>query len=228
VSDPHFTRDYVWVVITSLGSFTPDWDKVRGLGITGIYLNAADPSVTAAKILEVRGLGFKVGVFYPAHTEFQFGADVARAIDAYRRSHFLNDGGQTPVLLDFEPSDGSVGFWTDFISTYRSLLPGRVTDFTPEPFKAQLLPVSVLLNARFDVKVQDYFGDMSPVDAYEAGLDWVRGLNGVGYPPEQIRGFVDGGRKNKPPIFYEGRRVRNLLPGTCIWNANLLREAGLI
>jgi hypothetical protein len=228
MSDPHFTREFVWLVITSLGSFTPDWNRVRSLGITGIYLNAADPLATAGMITWVRGLGFKVGIFYPANTEYQFGADVARAIDAYRRSHFSNDGGQTPVLLDFEPSGGSSQFWRDFILVYRQLMTGRVTDFTPEPFKATELPVSDLLTARFDVKVQDYFGDMSLVDAYEAGLDWIRGLNGVGYPPEQIRGFVDGGRKNKPPIFYEGQRVRNLLPGTVIWNANLLREAGLI
>lgn len=232
MTDPHFTRDYVWLVITSLGSFTPDWSKVKALGITGIYLNAADPAVTAAKIVEVRGLGFKVGIFYPANTEHQFGADVARAIDTYRKSRFLNDAGQTPVLLDFEPSAGSVQFWQDFITTYRALLPGRVTDFTPEPFKATSLPVRALLNARFDVKVQDYFGDMSPVDFYEAGLDWIRGLDDgagrVGFDPEHIRGFVDGGRKNKPPIFYQGAKVRNLLPGSCIWNANLLREAGLI
>jgi hypothetical protein len=227
LSDPHFTRDYVWLTVTD-HSFNLPYESIKALGINGLYLPAADSTTTPAKIQEARNAGFKVGVFYPASSTFQFGHEVAQAINAYRQRVFLNDGGQTPVLLDFEPSDGSVAFWKDFISTYRALLPGRVTDFTPEPFKAGALPVADLLNARFDVKVQDYFGDMSLVDAYEAGLDWIRGLNGVGYPPEQIRGFVDGGRKNKPPIFYQGQRVRNLLPGTVVWNANLLREAGLI
>lgn len=226
MSDPHFTRNFVWLVVTD-DSFGLDYSKIRDLGITGIYFSAVAAG-TPTRIPQARAAGFKVGIFYPASTQHQFGGDVARAIDAYRKRVFLNDGGQTPILLDFEPEDGSVGFWNDFIFVYRSALPGRVTDFTPAPFKATVLPVPALLNARFDVKVQNYFGDMSLVDAYEAGLDWIRGLNGVGYDPEHVRGFVDGGRKNKPPIFYQGGKVRNLLPGTCIWNANLLREGGLI
>jgi hypothetical protein len=225
VSDPHFTRDRVWVVFTD-DSFGVPYAALRGLGINGVYFNAAAAGTPAR--LGVVPADFARGIFYPANTERQWGADVARAINDYRKRVFPNDGGQTAVLLDFEPSGGSAQFWLDFISQYRTLMPGRVTDFTPEPFKATALPVQDLLNARFDVKVQDYFGDMSIVDAYEAGLDWIRGLNGVGYPPELIRSFVDGGRHNKPPIFYEGRRVRSLLPGTCIWSANLLREAGLI
>jgi hypothetical protein len=229
VSDPHFTRERVWVVFTD-DSFGVPYAALRGLGINGVYFNAAAAGTPAR--LGVVPADFARGIFYPANTEHMFGAQVAASINEYRKKWFPADSGRTAVLLDFEPSSGSVQFWLDFIATYRLLMPGRVTDFTPEPFKATALPVRQLLAAKFDVKVQDYFGDMSIVDAYEAGLDWIRGLDDgsgrVGFPSEQIRSFVDGGRHNKPPIFYEGRKVRNLLPGTCIWSANLLREAGLI
>jgi hypothetical protein len=221
----HYTRDFVWLVVSSPASFQIDFAKCKTLGITGLYY---DRSVTTAQFITAKANMPKVGLFETADTRTETGVAVAQRINNDRLRLANNDGGQTPILLDFEPSNGSVQFWLDFIAEYRRLMPGRVTDFTPEPFKATVLPVADLLNARFDVRVQDYFGGMELVDAYEAGLDWIRGLNGIGYPPEQIRSFVDGGRKNKPPIFYNGQVVRKLLGGTCIWNANLMREAGLI
>ena len=221
MSDPHFTRDHVWVVFTD-DAFSVPTAAVKALGIDGIYFNAAAAG-TPARIAPTRAAGFKVGIFYPASSAGN-GADVAKAVNAYRLKVFNNDGGQTPILLDFEPSAGGAQFWLDFIAVYRGLLPGRVTDFTPEPFKGADLPVQALLDARFDAKVQHYFGDMSPVDAGEARDDLVA----WGFPRERVRGFVDGGRVIKPPIFYQGRKVRNLQPGTCVWSANLLREAGLI
>jgi hypothetical protein len=221
----HYTRDFVWLVVSSPASFQIDFAKAKALGITGLYY---DRSVTLSQLNLARQNMPKVGLFETADTRTETGVAVATRINGDRLRLAANDGGQTPILLDFEPSTGSVQFWLDFIAEYRRLMPGRVTDFTPEPFKATVLPVADLLNARFDVKVQDYFGGMELVDAYEAGLDWIRGLNGVGYPSEQIRSFVDGGRKNKPPIFYNGQVVRKLLGGSCIWNANLMREAGLL
>jgi hypothetical protein len=244
----HFSRDFIWVVITSIASLgSIPYQALRDLGITGIYLWAPDNLATPQKRLEVVGAGFKCGLGYPADTRFQLGDDVARLASA-RLTAFIGtagDGGQTPVLLDFEPSQGSAQFWLDFIwgSAARATkgwrgINGisstgapryyRVTDFTPEPFKGTALPCSDLVAARFDARVQYYFGGMELVDGGEARDDLQTGLNGVGFPREAIRGFVDGGRHNWPPIFYNGQRVRSLQGGTCIWNANLCREAGLI
>lgn len=236
----HYTRDFVWLTVTD-NSFNLPYDKIKSLGITGLYLPAWFPWT---RFNEARSTGFKVGVFYPADTRNQSGTDVALHINETRLRVALNDGGATPFLLDFEPSDGSSTFWKEFLwgrpigtRGYRGMgganngggyMPGRVTDFTPEPFKGIALPCSDLIAARLDAKVQYYFGDMSPVDGGEARDDLQTGLNGVGWPREAIRGFVDGGRRIPPPIFYQGQKVRNLQPGTAIWNANLMREAGLI
>ena len=221
----HFSADYVWLVVSSPSSFQIDFAKAKALGITGLYY---DRSVTLAQLNVARQNMPKVGLFETANTTTEDPWAVAKRINDDRLRLCAGDNGQTPILLDFEPSAGATPFWLDFITQYRAFMPGRVTDFTPEPFKATALPVADLLNARFDVRVQSYFGDMSPVDAWEAGLDWQNGLNGVGFPPDRIRMFFDAGRVNKPPIFYQGKVVRKLLGGTCLWNANLLREAGLI
>jgi hypothetical protein len=228
MASSHFTRDYVWVVNTSLSSVGLNYQGYRNLGITGIYLNADDGNATNAKRLEAVGQGFKVGLFAPKDSRIGTGTAAANAVSDRLGNFAPNDAGQTSVLLDLEPDDGASQFWKDFIVQWRgSLRPGRVTDFTPSPFKGTALPAQALLDARFDVVVQTYFGDMSPVDAHEATQDWRHALNGAQFPEEAIHTFVDGGRKNKPPIFYLGGKVRNLMPGTVIWNANLLREAGL-
>jgi hypothetical protein len=246
----HYTRDFVWLVITSIASLgSIPYDKIKSYGITGLYLAAQDDLATSAKRLEAITKGFKVGLFYPASADHQYGDMVAKAASD-RLTKFTadpvtgkpaSDAGQTPVLLDFEPSYGSVNFWLDFlwgnetngtrgwrgsvgIDNAQGYRPGRVSDMTPEPFKGADLPVSSIRAARLDAKVQDYFGDMSPVDALEAGYD----LIDKGFDRSEVRGFVDGGRKSKPPIFYQGQKVRNLQPGTAIWNANLMRESGLI
>src|SRR5207244_11502547 len=119
---------------------------VKGLGIHGIYRQAGD---TLIKFNTDRPAGMKTGIFYPPNSEHQFGADVARSINdtLLRVAPEPADKGQTPVLLDFEPSYGSTQFWQEFISTYRALRPGRVTDFTREPFKATELPAQDRLNA---------------------------------------------------------------------------------
>src|SRR6476469_3593200 len=166
MASPHYTRDFVWVVHTSLSSISIPYNKLRDLGVTGIYLNAADPLATDLKRREVVQNGFKCGLFYPANTEHQFGKDVATLVSQKlaqfaKTENDVGGAGQTPVLLDFEPSFGSVTFWQDFMSVYRSLRPGRVTDFTPEPFKAADLKINELVfTGRMDVKVQVYFGDM--------------------------------------------------------------------
>lgn len=242
----HYSDDYVWVVITSIESLgSIPYDKFQALGVTGIYLWAPDNLATNAKRLEIVGKGFKCGLGYPADTRYQYGDYVAKLFSDRLAQFALNDAGQTPALCDFEPTHGSVQFWLDFIYGSASRLTKgwrgingsfnvnapryyRVTDFTPEPFKGTQLPVGDLKAARFNARVQYYFGDMSPVDGGEAREDLENGLNGVGFSREQIRGFVDGGRVIKPPIFYKGFKARNLEPGTCIWNANLLREAGLV
>ena len=233
MADPHYTRDNVGVVVTSIASLgSIPYDKFKTLGVDLIYLNAADPAATSAKRKEVLSKGFRCGLFYPASTEHQFGDDVAALVSAELTDFTkdpvtgkpASDNGQTPVLLDFEPSYGSVKFWMDFIVIYRNLRPGRVTDFTPEPFKAADLPLTAILNAHIDIRVQYYFGDMSPADGGECRDDYIS----RGVPPALVRGFVDGGRKTKLPIFYNGQIVRGLQKGTVIWNANLLREAGLV
>lgn len=221
----HFTRDFVWVVITSIASLgSIPYQKLRDLGITGIYLSAQDNLATKAKRAEVVGAGFKVGLFYPGNSLHMDGVQTARDVEARLVAFAGADGGQTGVLLDFEPSDGSAPFWQAFLPEWRALRPGRVTDMTPEPFKAFVLPLTDILNARLDVKVQNYFGDMSPVDAREAAMDYIR----RGAADEQVRGFVGGGRKSPLPTLYQGSVARRLEGGTCIWNANLLRESGLI
>ncbi len=241
----HYTRDYVWLAVTD-DSFNIPYAALTALGINGIFRHAGD---TLAKFNADRSAGFKTGIFYPASSQYQDGAVVAKLVSDDLTRLALNDGGQTPVLLDFEPSYGSAPFWRDFLwgkidvgtgaairgwrgtggldngGGYR---PGRVTDFTPEPFQAVNLPCADLAAGRLDARVQYYFGDMSPVDGGEAREDLEIGLNGVGFAREAVRGFVDGGRTIKPPIFYKGNRVRSLEPGTNIWNANLMREAGLI
>jgi hypothetical protein len=242
----HYTRDFVWLTVTD-NSFNLPFDKIKSLGITGLYLPASD---TLTRYNACRAAGFRVGVFYPASTTQLDGPTVALHVNESRLRLALNDGGATPFLLDFEPSAGSSQFWKEFlwgtrqeqdsgswVRGYRGTggynngggyMPGRVTDFTPEPFKGTSLPCSDLIAARLDAKVQYYFGDMSPVDGGEARDDLQTGLNGVGFPREAVRGFVDGGRRIPPPILYEGRVVRRLQGGTCVWNANLCREAGLI
>jgi hypothetical protein len=225
VASAHYTRDHVWVVITSVASLgSVPYQKLKDLGIDGIYFSAQDMAAAKSHRLEALSAGFKVGLFYPGNSQFMDGLQTARSVDAALTTFAGADGGQTPVLLDFEPSDGSVPFWNGFVGEWRALRPGRVTDMTPEPFKAAVLPVDLLLNARFDIKVQNYFGDMSPVDAREAAMDWIR----RGATDDEVRGFVGGGRKSPLPTLYNGAVVRRLEGGSCVWNANLLRESGLI
>ena len=225
MASAHFTRDYVWVVITSIASLgSIPYQKLKALGITGIYLSAQDNLATRAKRQEVIDQGFKVGLFYPGNSQFQNGVQVARDVDAKLTTFAGSDSGQTAVLLDFEPSDGSTSFWQAFLPEWRALRSGRVTDMTPEPFKGSVIPLTGILNARLDVMVQTYFGDMSPVDMWEAADDIIN--NGASH--EQVHLFVGGGRKSPLPILYNGQPVRGLRPGSCIWNANLLRESGLI
>lgn len=247
MSSAHYTRNFVWVVVTSIGSIGGiPFQKLRDLGISGIYLWASDPQATDDKRREIVSQGFACGLGYPANTEYMRGDDVARLASARlagfaRTEAQVGGAGSTPFLCDFEPSYGSTQFWRDFIygnaarqtrgwrgrygvyslnDGYRGY---RVTDMTPEPFKASQLPASDLSRAQFDVVAQTYFGDMSRADPWEVGLDWSRT-----FPLEAIHTFIDGGRKTPLPIFYEGRIVRKLQLGTHVWNANLLREAGLI
>jgi hypothetical protein len=225
MASAHFTRDHVWVVITSIASLgSIPYQKFRDLGIDGIYLSAQDNLATKAKLAEVVGAGFKGGLFYPGNAVHMDGAQTARNVDAKLTTFAGADSGQTAVLLDFEPSDGSATFWKAFLPAWRSLRPGRVTDMTPEPFKARVLPVSDLLDAHVEIRVQSYFGDMSPVDAREAAMDWIR----AGATDAQVRGFVGGGRKSPLPTLYQGTVVRKLEGGSCVWNADLLRESGLV
>ena len=225
MASAHYTRDKVGVDIPSINSLgSIPYQAFRDLGINLIYLRPQDNLATNAKRKEIVGQGFMCGIAYPANPQFMNGDAVAKQIHDYLNTFAPNDNGQTPVMLDFEPSDGSTAFWAAFVAAWRALRPGRVTDFTPEPFKASVLPLQLLADARFDVKVQLYYGDMSPVNAWDACKEYER----RGFPPEGIFTFVDGGRKNKPlSMFYEGRKVKNLEPGTCIFSANLLREAGL-
>ena len=224
MASAHFSRDFVWVVITSIASLgSVPYQKLKDLGVNGIYFSAMDDQAKAARTVAL-GAGFKVGFFYPGNSLHMDGNQTARDVDAKLTLFTGADHGQTAVLLDVEPSDGSVPFWNAFVAEWRALRPGRVTDMTPEPFKAASLPVDLLLNARFDIKVQNYFGDMSPVDAREAAMDWIR----RGATDDQVRGFVGGGRKSPLPCLYQGAPARRLENGTIIWNANLLRESGLI
>ena len=62
------------------------------------------------------------------------------------------------------------------------------------------------------------------MDWREAAMDWIR----RGATDEQVRGFVGGGRRSPLPILYQGNVARRLEGGTIVWNANLLRESGLI
>lgn len=225
MASAHFSRDHVWVVITSIASLgSIPYDKLKTLGINGIYLSAQDNLATKAKRDEAIGKGFKTGFFYPGNGVHMDGTQTARDLDARLTTFAGADNGQTAVLLDFEPSDGSAPFWGKFLPEWRALRPGRVTDMTPEPFKAYVLPVNDILGARLDIRVQTYFGDMSPVDGREAAMDWIR----RGATDDQVRGFVGGGRKSPLPILSNGVPVRPLEGGSCVWNANLLRESGLI
>lgn len=240
----HFTRKYVWVVITSLGSLNEHgyipYDALRKLGVTGIYLSRVDPLATNAKRLEVINSGFKCGYFAGWNTTNGVrGDEVARRFSSDLAAFAQNDQGQTPVLLDFEPSSGATQFWLDFlwgrpgtkawrgingIATEQAPRYFRVTDFYGEGYFLSGVPIADVLKARLDVKVSAYFGDMSQLAIDEAVFAW----EDAGFPREGIHVFYDGGRYVKPPIFYQGRVAAKLRGGSCIWNADLLREAGLI
>ena len=213
----HFSDDFVWVVHTSFSSFNIPYASLKKYGISGIYVLQDDPKAYG-KRNEIVNAGMKAGIMVrtydgtPAQTAQLASEDLTRFAG--------NDGGQTAVLLDYEPSNRD--FLTEFVGEWRKIRPGRVTDFTPEPFKGQYLPQQYLLDSRIYPRVQTYFGDMSPAQWDEAYEDY-RVIFG-----NSVRLFIDGGRKTQLPIFYQGNIVRNLRPGTCIWNTNLMREAGLI
>lgn len=222
----HFTRDHVYLIVTSyasIGGVLP-YAKIKSYGIDGIYFNYQDGMATNAKRLEALNAGIaSVGLFCPIESSAN-GAYSALQISQRLSQFAVNDAGQTPVLLDVEPSVGSVPFWNSFIPRWRELRPGRVTDFTPEPYKAADLPLADLLAARFDCVIQGYFGDMSRVPHEEARDDY----EDRGWPKDGLHFFIDGGRKDFPLGFYQGQQARAFPKGTHIWNANLMRERGLI
>src|SRR6266542_40423 len=118
----HYTRDEVFVVITSIASLgSIPYQKFRDLGIGGIYLWAPDNLATSTQRIYIVNQGFRCGLGYPADTRYQYGADVAKLI-SQRLASFLglagspdSDNFNCPVLLDFEPSYGSTQFWKDFL-----------------------------------------------------------------------------------------------------------------
>src|SRR6266576_457186 len=97
----HYTADFVWLVVSSPASFQIDFAKCKSLGITGLYY---DRSVTTAQFITAKANMPKVGLFETADTRTDAGVAVAQKINSDRLRLANNDGGQTPVLLDFEPS----------------------------------------------------------------------------------------------------------------------------
>jgi len=213
----HFSDDFAWVVHTSFTSFNIPYAKLKSLGIDGVYVTQDDPACYS-KRQEIVNAGMKPGIMVRT---FDFTPEAtARLADMDLDRFAKNDGGQTAVLLDYEPANRD--FYVRFVQEWRKLRPGRVTDFTPEPFKGGIMPQQFLLDNRIYPRVQTYFGDMSPAQWDEAYEEY-RTIFGSG-----VRLFIDGGRKTKLPVFFEGNQVRNLRRGTCVWNTNLMREAGLI
>ena len=75
MASAHFSRDHVWVVITSIASLgSIPYAKLTTLGINGIYLSAQDDLATKAKRTEVVKAGFAAGLFYPGNSVHMDGA----------------------------------------------------------------------------------------------------------------------------------------------------------
>jgi hypothetical protein len=102
------------------------------------------------------------------------------------------------------------------------------------PMKGYVLPIKQMADDPFCyIRVQRYYGgEMRPAEPTLCREDIV----GRGFPAERFsfmesakpRRLIDGTVFNDLPIFSDGGvRVRNL-SGGAIYNANLLREAGLI
>lgn len=235
-----FSPGRVSIWHTSLKSFNPAYDAMAKLGGTDCFFDVADPLLTAFKMSEAKiktsgdGRPWRPQVYKVWRTGGsgqQFALDLVEDITKFRPG---------VAELDFEgPSDNEIGVAvTGFLTMFR----GGQTNWrlafplciNVVPMKGYVLPIAQMAADPFCyVRVQRYYGgEMRPAEPTLCREDIV----GRGFPAERFsfmesakpRRLSDGTVFNDLPIFSDkGEKVRNL-SGGAIYNANLLREGGLI
>jgi hypothetical protein len=222
---------------TSPQSFNLDYVKVKGWGVTDIFLPA--DVATPAKMTEIKskvsadGKNFRAQLYVDG-THGQKGSDLAAF--TLERITALKPG---VVEVDFEGGDdNAIGTAIRaFLTAFRFGDPWRFAFpvcINVVPFKAYVLPLD-LMNPDPNCfgRIQTYYGgECRPADPDECRWDWTH----RGFPEERLT-FMYSAKSRRQidnilfcdlPIFSDGGvYVRKLRRGA-IYNANLLREGGLI
>lgn len=223
---------------TTLASFNPPYAKYKEWGFTDIFFDADDPLLTLAKMDEARGKPSADGKNFRAHIykvwRRQEGADFADAL-------LTQIGKFKPGVaeLDFEgPDDNEIGVAVnEFLIEFRR---GQAWQMNfplcvnVVPFKGYVLPMTRMTTDPYCYgRIQPYYaGQMRPADPMECLEDWLD----RGFPRERLsfiysakpRRQIDGSIFEDLPVFTDnGVYVRKLRRGA-VYNANLMREAGLI
>lgn len=174
-----------------------DYGKVRRYGIEGIYYAANDDTVTAARLQATADAGFKVGIY--AAWNWQDWSPGAFATWVHQRLLQIGSPLNPWVCLDIETHD--VAWITSALTTWRTLRPGRKTDWTLEPMQGGLFtPEWARGFQRLGIGLvpQHYGGSMQAFAADQVALDLVR----HGFSTLGLMGFYDAARGL--PIEWDG------------------------
>jgi hypothetical protein len=235
-----FSSGRVSIWHTSLKSFNPAYDAMAKLGGTDVFFDLDDPLLTttvmgaAKEHVSADGKPWRAQsykVWRTGGSGQQFALDLVVGITKLRPG---------VSELDIEgPNDQEIG---NAVGGCLSMFRGGQTGwrlafplcFNFAPLKGYVLPIAQMAADPFCyVRVQRYYGaEQRPAEPTLCREDIV----GRGFPADRFsfmesakpRRLIDGTVFNDLPIFSDGGvRVRNL-SGGAVYNANLLREAGLI
>jgi hypothetical protein len=225
---------------TSLTSFNPPYVKYKEWGFTDIFFDADDPLLTLAKMDEARGKPSADGKNFRAHIYKVWRREKG---SAFAKTLLTQIPKFKPGVaeLDFEgPDDNEIGVAVaDFLAWFRDESAPVWQHAFPlcinvVPLKGYVLPIARMRDDPNTYgRIQPYYaGEMRPADPMECLEDWLD----RGFPRERLsfiysakpRRQNDGSIFEDMPVFTDhGVYVRKLRRGA-VYNANLMREGGLV
>lgn len=175
----------------------PEWEKVTAYKITSLFFDLLDPRVTPAYLAQWVARQKTVGVYAVSSWPSLSGGGQEFAEKVSARLSPISPN-IPKVQLDVEQHDAQ--FVIDAITRWRELRPIQATSWTMEPFQVGWMTqelIDLVIRERIRVVPQYYLGNMAPVAADRAALEFVK----RGVPASQVSGFYDAAAL---PIAWDG------------------------